>query len=205
MGRYYGCGTCASGRAEVSDLRMALRARRWGDSRGFGRRDVPLSRREWGRAAAVGRSALRARSTQAGRRRTRTALFPPKAKEFLTATSRSALRPESGTKSSAGRSGSASTRFAVGGTLPWARARTVATVSRAPDAPMAWPWTAFVELDEEAPGVGAEEVGDRPRLGRVVEGARAVGVDVADRLGRQTPHRRGPGPCTPSRPPGRGG
>src|ERR1035437_408937 len=78
-------------------------------------------------------------------RRARTALRPPKAKEFESAYSTWAARGWLGTTSRS-HSGSGSLKLAVGGRMPSRRATMAARHSRAAAAPNAWPCMLLVEL-----------------------------------------------------------
>ncbi len=60
----------------------------------------------------------------------------------------------------------------------------VARASRAPLAPMEWPWRDLVELTGICVALGAEDLMDGGGFGGVVDlGAGAVGADEADFVG----------------------
>ncbi len=74
---------------------------------------------------------------------------------------------------------------AVAGRSLSLRARTVARASMAPVAPMEWPWRDLVELTGICEPRCAEDLMDGGGFGGVVGlGAGAMGVDVADVIGR---------------------
>ena len=124
-----------------------------------------------------------ARSPQ--RRSAMAAIWPPKATDSLSAVSSARRRPTSGMQSRS-HSGSGSVRLSVGGAKPSRSASAVIASSTLPAAFTRWPSIDLVPLTQTLSAARPSARRMPARLDQVVLlRAGAVGVDVADFVGRQ--------------------